>query len=56
MKRSTDSKRLEELIKEKEAWKQRDIYIKQLKEQRLLQECTFKPRTLGKNKWLIFYI
>lgn len=41
---SNRAKRINELLNEKQYWKQRDNKAKALKTQRALDDCTFKPK------------
>ena len=42
--RSTKTKRLDEMIDEKKMWKMRDFKIKESNDQKIINECTFKPK------------
>ena len=47
--RSTKSKRIEEMIDEKKNWKMRDFKIKEINDQKVFDECTFKPKVINYN-------
>ena len=47
MEKSSSYKRFDELAQEKSSWKMRDKKLKQMNDQELLNEWSFKPRTIG---------
>lgn len=57
MQKTTNEQRIEELVREKKIWRQREKIKKEIKDKSELEECTFKPkvRTTGLNTKIAKY-